>query len=1403
MTRFDARRRKQRTTSGSLWSPEQLETRLLLSVNPLSVNLAAPIQLSSSSTINVSSSTSLAASLNAPGSVDVSGRSVTLNVVPESGDFASLRYSWQTVEVPVDGGSVTFTRNSSNAAKNNTLTFNRAGTYRVKVTIQSPGGTASEASIQINVVQVLTSLSASTSAGKNLSSTSQTLSGVDERLTASALDQFGRAMAEQPAVSWQIVKFPTGSSPTLTGDGNAVSVGFNRIGVYTVRAQTATLRLDGAITVAPVLTSFAFTTADGTSVLTGQTLTVSTASQRLNYRPIDQFGQVITSPPAIAWTTTVAPTGGKVTASLTSGVLNLTYSRLGQYTIEARIGGQTFSLSSSVVATLTSIGVRTGANREVGLKSPLSVTGTTQELMAIALDQYGAPLLEQPEVIWQSTSVAQGGTTSLTPSGNSVSVVATRAGNYGLQASVGSMITNVTLSYAQTLTILTLSTLDGTAVEPGGTVTVAGATVQLTLRGLDQFSEPMKSLPTTQWSTTLIPTGVTALPGLANGTAKFTFNRLGTFSIRIQNGSTSCSFNASVVPVLTTFRVRTANNQSVAANGTVSFAGTSLGLTASGVDQFGGELAEQPTVSWQSVAVPSGGSTTLTAVGNDVSVAVNRDGKYSLRVQSGAVAFNFGLTVKQTLTAMNLLSPSGAVLDPTQPFEVNSVTQKLTVRGIDQFGIPVTTLPKVVWTTSSEVEGGKASVSLSTAGATVTFNRVGSYSILAEFGSIRTTALFQVVPTVTSIVATDRDNRLVIAATPIAVAGTTVVLKAVGLDQFGQLISAQPQILWTTVTTPPGVQLALNTTGNEATLTFNRAGAYAVRSSFGSLALNLRLNVAQTATSFALTTTSSTVTFNGTRQLAARSLDQFEVPLATQPPVTWTATGGTISWKGLFTAGDQAGNFSITARSGALTSALNIVVVAPVAPTGLTDPALIELVNGYYGDGTLDRLEMIQILRSAGTDGTVNSAELTDFRFLVSSNTPFSMPNHVRSLASDVVNSNPANRNYKGQTAGDLAVGSGATLLNNLVDKWFLGADLPQISRSGLTYQTTVGNLFNGTPSRAETRQGQLGDCYFIAAVGAIADKNPDAVRNLFIDNGDETYTVRFYAGALSGSAVADYVTVNRQLPAYWNGTLGYSGYGQSVGSTTTTLWIALAEKAYAQWNETGNEGRDGTNRYSAIEGGWMFNVNAQILGYNSTNTYFATSNKQNLISALAANQAVTLGTISAASAGGLYGSHAYIVTAYNSSTDTFSLHNPWGVSHPTPLTWAQLQANCSIFVSTATDSVNRGTPPVSSGHPLLSQSASPARSTTFDDHAFSKTNAVTLLQGLDENTVSTDLSTPADGIPDIGFDTNSRLPDSCLSDPVITDLFVASDGSETIEFLMLDDQLLDIAFMDLDLRMA
>ena len=123
-------------------------------------------------------------------------------------------------------------------------------------------------------------------------------------------------------------------------------------------------------------------------------------------------------------------------------------------------------------------------------------------------------------------------------------------------------------------------------------------------------------------------------------------------------------------------------------------------------------------------------------------------------------------------------------------------------------------------------------------------------------------------------------------------------------------------------------------------------------------------------------------------------------------------------------------------------------------------------------------------------------------------------------------------------------------------------------------------------------------------------------------------WTVRFYYKRSGEGYVADYVTVNAMLPTGPGGSLLYARQGADGSS-----WMPLVEKAYAQWNETGREGRDGTNSYASLWGGCMQDVDAQVLGAPAA--YYVASAptaEQTLIDALQAGAAVTVGCWSSSS---------------------------------------------------------------------------------------------------------------------------------------------------------------------------
>lgn len=315
----------------------------------------------------------------------------------------------------------------------------------------------------------------------------------------------------------------------------------------------------------------------------------------------------------------------------------------------------------------------------------------------------------------------------------------------------------------------------------------------------------------------------------------------------------------------------------------------------------------------------------------------------------------------------------------------------------------------------------------------------------------------------------------------------------------------------------------------------------------------------------------------------------------------------------------------------------------------------------YDSVGGMDRSKMIELLEDTTDYGVVNSTELADVRKIVDT---FYIQDHVENLADKVVNGDTANT-VSG--IGNLYAGASSNRMNSLVGKWFYGSDRPDTSSN---YQYAGGSLFQNGISYMDVDQGGVGDCYFIASLGAAAKDKPGVISNMFIDNQDGTFTVRFFKP--DGSR--DYVTVDRYLPTFASGNARYAGWGGGhVSESDNELWVALAEKAYAQINESDWIGQDGTNSYSGIAFGWMDNVINQISGLDTTSKNATAMTKTEAIGLVNSSKMLTVGFVNG-TIPGVVNQHAYTVTDYDAYTGTFHLHNPWGNSHA-DVTWSELQS--------------------------------------------------------------------------------------------------------------------------------
>lgn len=349
----------------------------------------------------------------------------------------------------------------------------------------------------------------------------------------------------------------------------------------------------------------------------------------------------------------------------------------------------------------------------------------------------------------------------------------------------------------------------------------------------------------------------------------------------------------------------------------------------------------------------------------------------------------------------------------------------------------------------------------------------------------------------------------------------------------------------------------------------------------------------------------------------------------------------------------------------------------------------------YYNNGAIDRNEMIGLLRSAQDETIVDITELSDLRKMVAFAGGLGMTDDVRVLSNKVVNFEIANDRA---TIGNLMAGSSDIQLEQLIGKWFLGNDRPiawstfinengQLTRGfQYAYSDVSGSLFQNGISYLDVDQNDCGDCYFLANLAAAALQSPSTISNMFIDNQDGTFTVRLF-----NQGVADYVTVDRWLPTN-GGRAAYAGWGgRAWNDDNNELWVALAEKAYAQFNQSEWMGRDGSNSYNGVGmgtggGSGIYNGGSHIALSQITNqafewgsiarpvfsslTQFVQDMTQlnvtitNIINNFRAGDLVTLSTTTPQAGSGIVKNHVYTLLDYDAVADRFKIYNPWNYNN-------------------------------------------------------------------------------------------------------------------------------------------
>lgn len=210
--------------------------------------------------------------------------------------------------------------------------------------------------------------------------------------------------------------------------------------------------------------------------------------------------------------------------------------------------------------------------------------------------------------------------------------------------------------------------------------------------------------------------------------------------------------------------------------------------------------------------------------------------------------------------------------------------------------------------------------------------------------------------------------------------------------------------------------------------------------------------------------------------------------------------------------------------------------------------------------------------------------------------------------------------------------------------------------RDGTAEYTRVpgGRLVVDGMAPSDVAQGVLGDCYLLATLAGFAHARPEVLRDAITDNGNGTYTVRFFEDDPVYGVHPVLITVDDDLPTR-------DGVTIYAATPAGELWPALIEKAYAKFK--GSYGLIGRGN---LPGQVAFDLTGDVpsmrlVGFTSERRTF-----ERMRDALAGSQPVMAATITGGLEG-MVGGHVYTVTRAfeQDGTKWVEVRNPWGVQPP------------------------------------------------------------------------------------------------------------------------------------------
>jgi len=493
---------------------------------------------------------------------------------------------------------------------------------------------------------------------------------------------------------------------------------------------------------------------------------------------------------------------------------------------------------------------------------------------ARGIDAFGNPI-RVSDVTW--TSLGSLGSILPLTSDTAIYIAGVITGTDTLQAESQGFTGNATVNVLP-------GPLDHVDVIPGTASIVAGTTQQFTALAEDRFGNEIPGATFT-WSVgggigTISPTGLfTASTTVGVGTVSAT-----------TGGKTGTAIVTIVPDALATLALQPS---------TVTLAaGTTLVLTAEGFDQYGNSV-DLSSVTWSTTigsVMPVGTSTALLSAGFTAGTGL-------LSVASGGRTLTVEVTVTPGPVARIDLTPSPATVPA-------GGTLTFTATPTDVFGNAITGLT-VVWTASASLG------SISQAGVLTAATTVGSGTVTASVGSVSASVSVTITPGPIASIAVSPSSLSVSA-------GSSATLIATAMDAFGNAVT-DGTLTWSATA---GTLLQLTADGRLALYTApTTAGTVTITVSSGSVTQSVAVTVTAGPAASITVTGPSTVAAGGAATYTATVSDAYGNVLS-GVSVAWSASAGTISSAGAFTAPTTAGPVVVTAAFGGRQATIFVDVTA-------------------------------------------------------------------------------------------------------------------------------------------------------------------------------------------------------------------------------------------------------------------------------------------------------------------------------------------------------------------------------------------------------------------------------------------------------------------------------------------